>query len=210
MYDHPADAASCAKLDFITLKPGVTACMRSLRTVIAAMVQARWAQWVREHNRVLGPSRGLEAFMFGTDRIPLRQYATWLYEIQNRRCFYTNSKLASPANGMVDHFLPRARYPIDEPVNLVLASKRANSDKSDRLASGEYLKTWAERNTSLELPKALAARYPEGRIELTWPAARSIALWMYGAAESERVQTWKGVGKFGKLDSDWQKWLRAG
>ena len=213
LYEHPSDAAGCATLTQITLKPGVAACMRSLRTVIAAMVQARWALWVRDHNPSLGPDRNLEAFLFGTNRVPLREYAAWLYELQGARCFYTHAKLASPDAGAVDHFLPRARYVLDEPVNLVLASTKANGDKSDHVASEAYLKLWAERNTKLhlaDLPDSFAARLAPGALPATWQDARSVAAWMYAAAERDGVQAWNGEKQFARVGRDWRGILGVG
>jgi hypothetical protein len=213
LYEHPSDAAGCAVLKQITLKPGVAACMRSLRTVIAAMVQARWALWVREHNPSLGPDRNLEAFLFGTNRVPLREYAAWLYELQGARCFYTHAKLASPDAGAVDHFLPRARYVLDEPVNLVLASTKANGDKSDHVASEAYLKLWADRNTNLQLndlPDSFAARLAPGALPATWQDARSVAAWMYEAAERDGVQAWNGEKQFARVGRDWRGILSLG
>ena len=213
LYEHPPDAAGCAALTKITLKPGVAACMRSLRTVIAAMVQARWTQWVREHNPRLGPDRNLEGFLFGSDRIPLREYAVWLYELQGARCFYTHTKLASPNAGAVDHFLPRARYVLDEPVNLVLASTKANREKSDHVASEAYLNLWADRNTHLQLtdlPKSFGARFATRALPATWQGARSVAAWMYEAAERDGVQAWNGGKQFAPVGRDWRGILSVG
>lgn len=81
IYKHPADATACAKLKEITLKPGVSACLRSLRPVIVGMAQARWALRMRAHNPWLGPDCTLEKFMFGSDRIPLAKFAGWLYDL---------------------------------------------------------------------------------------------------------------------------------
>ena len=72
-HKHPSDGAGCPVLITSTLKPGVAACIRSLRTVIAAMVQARWAQWIRAYNPRQGPERNLEAFLLGANRVPLRE-----------------------------------------------------------------------------------------------------------------------------------------
>jgi len=184
--------------------------MRSLRGVIAAMVQARWAQWVREHNPSLGVDRGLEGFMFGADRAPVREYAEWLYELQNGKCFYTGTRLASPAAGDVDHFIPWSRYPLDEPVNLVLASKRANADKSDHIAGAEHLKSWATRNAKLQLPQVAVASVTPGDPLAAWNTARSVAAWMYEAAERDQVQAWQSIGEFGELDGRWRRYLAAG
>ena len=85
LYDHPPTAAACARLTHITLKPGVCACLRRLRGVIVAMVQARWAMWVRENNESLGADRQLESFLFGASRTAVAVYAERLHRLQHGR-----------------------------------------------------------------------------------------------------------------------------
>jgi len=119
LYDHPPTAAECARLREIELKPGVAASTRRLHGVIVSMVQARWALWVRENNRQLGPARNLEQHLFGADRKGVAKYTKRLHALQGGRCFYTNQRLsvAGPNAGEVDHFIPWARYPFDSPFN---------------------------------------------------------------------------------------------
>lgn len=54
LYELSDDNANNLSLDKIKLKPGVAACLRSLRGLIVSLVQARWAQWVRATNPALG------------------------------------------------------------------------------------------------------------------------------------------------------------
>ena len=210
LYDHPSTKVGCGEIRTLTLKPGIAACLRALRGVVAAMVQARWARWIRENNPRLGPDTELEAFMFGNDRIPIREYAPWLYELQNGRCFYTQAKLRSPDAGHVDHFLPRARYALDEPINLVLASKRANSDKRDHVAGADFLRDWARRNRSHAMPKPISGAGGPGAVTMDWKTARGIAEWMYEAAERDNVPAWHGIGRIGRLGDRWRVSLAAG
>jgi len=210
LYEHPNSKAGKNDIRTLTLKPGVAACLRSLRSVIAAMVQARWARWIREHNPQIGRDADLEAFMFGSERVPIREYAPWLYELQSGRCFYTQAKLKSPTEGEVDHFLPRARYVLDEPINFVLASKRANSDKRDHVAATAFLRVWADRNQTLAMPKTITNAGRPGAVMVSWPTARGIAEWMYEAAERDNVPAWQGVGCIGRLDDGWRACLIAG
>jgi hypothetical protein len=210
LYDHPNTKAGCTGIRTLTLKPGVAACLRSLRGVIVAMVQARWARWIRENNPRLGPDTGLEGFMFGNDRVPIREYAPWLYELQGGRCFYTQSKLKSPDKGHVDHFLPRARYVLDEPINLVLASKRANTDKRDHVAGAEFLRNWSERNRSHAMPNVTVGNGGPGATTMNWETARGVAVWMYEAAERDNVPAWHGIGRIGRLGDRWRASLAVG
>lgn len=179
LYDHPPTAAECARLRSIRLKPGVAASLRRLRGVIVAVVQARWALWVRERNESLGPDRDLESFLFGVRRGPVAAYATRLYELQEGRCFYTGSRLGEPRRGEVDHFIPWSRYPWDSPFNLVLASRSANSAKRDRLAPPSDRDRWLDRNDAHEAtlvappPRGLGAP-PDDRL-----TAKAVAKWIY-------------------------------
>ena len=179
LYDHPATASECGRLRSIVLKPGVAACLRRLHGVIVAMVQARWARWVRENNPSLGRDRELESFLFGADRRSVSQHAARLYELQGGRCFYTNARLLRPNSAEVDHFIPWSRYPWDSPFNLVLASKEANGRKSDRLAPLEDRDRWLVRND--ESFEVLTSPAPRGLGALAEDRdiARTVATWIY-------------------------------
>lgn len=179
LYEHPPTARECGRLRSIVLRPGAAACLRRLHGVIVAMVQARWARWVRENNPTLGADRSLEAFLFGADRRSLVEHAHRLHELQGGRCFYTHARLARPSAGEVDHFIPWSRYPWDSPFNLVLASKEANRRKRDRLASLEDRARWLARNDdAFEL---LVAPPPRGfgALPADRAIARGVAEWIY-------------------------------
>ncbi len=106
--------------------------------------QAAWSEYVRRHNPELGAGHDLDAFLFGTDRAALHQLAEPLLDLQNGRCFYTGRAL-DPADAHVDHFVPWAKYPLNSPFNLVVASNSANLQKSDHLAALPHLERWIER-----------------------------------------------------------------
>ena len=182
LYDHPPTAAACARLRHIVLKPGVAASMRRLHGVIVSMVQARWALWVRENNKALGPDRELEQYLFGADRKNVAKYAKRLHRLQGGRCFYTGARLSltGPRAGEVDHFIPWARYPLDSPFNLVLASKRENQRLRDELKPAALRQRWLSRNDAhLEL---FVAPEPEGfgAEKGDREAVRAVAGWVYG------------------------------
>lgn len=184
LYDHPETAAGCATLKHITLKPGVAACLRRLRGVIVAIVQARWALWVRESNDQLGADRELEGFLFGTDRTAVSLYAARYYELQAGRCFYTGDRLAAPTAGEVDHFIPWARYPFDSPFNLVLASRKVNNKLRDSLKPAEWCTRWLARND--EFASILTAPAPKGfgASHEDAATARAISDWLYRSARA--------------------------
>lgn len=180
LYDHPNTAAECAKLEFITLKPGVPACLRRLRGVIIAMVQARWALWVRENNEKLAADRQLEEFLFGSARSNVAAYAERFYMLQEGRCFYSGDKLSKASAGEVDHFIPWARYPFDSPFNLVLASRKINNAMRDELKPAAWRSMWLTRNrdafamlTAPELVGGFGAPAEDA------DAARAISDWIY-------------------------------
>jgi len=181
LYDHPPTAAECAKRVHITLKPGVAACLRRLRGVIIAMVQARWALWVRENNEKLSSDLELESFLFGASRSAVSVYAERFYDLQDKRCFYSGKKLDGPKSGEVDHFIPWARYPFDSPFNLVLASRAENNKKSDQLASPEARARWLARNADAQTCALLTQPAPIGfgASIADRDTARMIAQWAY-------------------------------
>jgi hypothetical protein len=180
LYDHPETASGCASLKHITLKPGVAACLRRLRGVIVAIVQARWALWVRESNERLGADRELEAFLFGTDRSAVSVYAERFFELQSGRCFYSGDKLASPKAGEVDHFIPWARYPFDSPFNLVLASRKVNNELRDSLKPAEWRTRWIARNTKHFIQLTEAEPHGFGAAPEDREHSERIAAWIYG------------------------------
>ncbi len=149
--------------------------------------------------RVLGPSDTESCF-------PLAHHAAWLHELQGGRCFYTGTRLRSPADAAVDHFLPRARYALDEPANLVLAAKSVNGNKSDCIASARHLAAWARRNAELRLG---GAGRPEdaprmGQADGGWGTARAVAGWLYSIAERDGLSVWDAPGKLAPLDAGWR------
>jgi hypothetical protein len=73
--------------------------------------------------------------------------------------------------------------------------------------------TWADRNTHLQLtdlPKAIAARFALGALPANWQGARSVAAWMYEAAERDGVPAWTGGKEFARVGGDWRGILSVG
>ena len=203
LYKCPESADEVRTLRTITLLPGVGACLRALRGVIIALVQARWAQWVRENNPALGRDRNLEAFMFGQDRVALAQLAPKLYELQDGRCFYTQKRLDSIKAAEVDHFIAWARYPSNDPLNLVLASRAANNDKRDHIPSTRHLSVWLARNMR-HAQDLINSDSGEG---LESSASVAIAHWAYSAAAAVGSRAWDAPKQFVEIGDEWVRLL---
>jgi 5-methylcytosine-specific restriction endonuclease McrA len=127
----------------VLLKPGVSDYLLQLNGLLRPLIQRRWAQMVAQLNR-LEDSR-LEAFLFGADRVQTARIRTGLWEIQGRRCFYCDGRVADPGRSHVDHFVPWSRYPDDGLDNLVVADVGCNGHKSGSLAAAEHVSRWARR-----------------------------------------------------------------
>jgi 5-methylcytosine-specific restriction endonuclease McrA len=125
------------------LKPGVGEYLLQLSGSLRPLIQRRWAAMVAQLNRL--EDSQLENFLFGADRTPTARVRAGLWEIQDSRCFYCDARVADPAHGEVDHFLPWSRYPDDSLDNLVIADKSCNAWKSNSLAASEHLARWARR-----------------------------------------------------------------
>ena len=179
LYEHPPTSRECAALVHITLKPGVSACLRRMRGVIVALVQARWARWIRENDRRLAADRELEDFLFGSARTNVAIHAERFYELQSGRCFYSGDKLQGPRAGEVDHFIPWSRYPFDSPFNLVLASRKLNNAMRDQLKPIDWRDRWLRRNDESHDVLTLPAPEGFGASEDDAIAARTICSWLY-------------------------------
>jgi hypothetical protein len=127
----------------VMLKPGVGEYLLQLSGLLRPLIQRRWAAMVAQLNRL--EDSQLEIFLFGADRTPTARVRAGLWEIQDSRCFYCDARVADPAHGQVDHFLPWSRYPDDSLDNLVIADKSCNAWKSNLLAASEHLARWARR-----------------------------------------------------------------
>jgi 5-methylcytosine-specific restriction endonuclease McrA len=127
----------------VLLRPGVGEYLLQLSGLLRPLIQRRWAAMVAQLNRL--EDSQLEMFLFGTDRTPTAKVRAGLWEIQDRRCFYCEGRVADPSHADVDHFLPWSRYPDDGLDNFVIADKSCNRWKSNSLAASEHLARWARR-----------------------------------------------------------------
>ncbi|MBI5486028.1 MAG: HNH endonuclease [Deltaproteobacteria bacterium] len=115
-----------------------------LAGLLRPLIQREWAAMVADLNRELTGERQLEEFLFGSQRAALAAVRHPLRELQEDRCFYCGNKLGSRVE--VDHFVPWARYPLDDVQNLVAVDPRCNNDKRDFLAATSHVGRWSARN----------------------------------------------------------------
>jgi hypothetical protein len=86
------------------LKSGVGEYFLQLNALLRPLIQRRWAVMVAQLNRL--EESQLEMFLFGADRTRTAKIRVGLWEIQRRRCFYCDARIAEPVRGQVDHFVP--------------------------------------------------------------------------------------------------------
>ncbi|MEZ5185461.1 MAG: HNH endonuclease domain-containing protein [Candidatus Nanopelagicales bacterium] len=184
--DHPDNFLYATILDrhCITLRAGVSACLRRFRRLIISSTQAAWSEYVRRNNPELGVGHDLDDFLFGVDRSAVHPLVPHLLDLQRGRCFYSGSPLED-SDVHVDHFIPWAKYPFNSPFNLVATSRTANLRKRDHLAALPHLQKWRVRN-STKSPALLDM----GAIEDDRDRAISIARYAYSSAARLGVLGW--------------------
>jgi hypothetical protein len=135
----------------LLLMPGVGEFLLQLSGLLRPLIQRRWAAMVADLNG-LEESR-LDAFLFGSVRVPTTKVRAGLWEIQGRRCFYCEARLHDPTKGQVDHFLPWSRYPDDGLDNFVVADGKCNGWKSSSLAAAQHVARWVRRARYQAVPR---------------------------------------------------------
>jgi 5-methylcytosine-specific restriction endonuclease McrA len=191
----------------ITLRTGVSYCLRSFHGLISELVRAAWLRHVRRVNGdVLGSTIDLTGFLFGTERTSLSVYQPFLSDLQRGRCFYCQRSLGT--GGEVDHFIPWARYPVDLGHNFVLAHGNCNQSKSSHLGAVPYLERWVERN---DLHAAALVRwFASAGVEHDLAASQHVAGWAYAQTARANGQVWAHGRTLVPLDPRWTSLLPGG
>lgn len=127
----------------VRLKPNVGKYLLQLNGLLRPLIHRRWCAMVAAVNRL--EDSKLEAFLFGADRVLTAKVRAGLWEIQTKRCFYCDGRVADPVKSHVDHFIPWARYPDNGIDNLVVADVPCNGDKGTSLAADKHVARWAAR-----------------------------------------------------------------
>ena len=174
----------------LLLRPGVGEYLRQLNGLLRPLIQRRWAAMVAQLNQL--HESQLDAFLFGADRVQTARVHIGLWEIQDRRRFHCETRVAQPTGAYVDHFIPWSRYPDDSLDNRVIADAACNGFKSSSLAASDHVARWARR---------FAAESSERR-DVDRLAAE--AGWERRAERSLAVAR----GIYGRLPDDARLWLR--
>jgi 5-methylcytosine-specific restriction endonuclease McrA len=144
-----------------------------LAPLVRPLVERLWAARVIVYNRL--PDGQLDDFLFRRSRLDAVRVRLALLALQEGRCFYTDQPLRV-AEADVDHFVPWSRSPVNAIENLVVADRRANNNKSDRLAAAHLVARWRQRNQRLvgELARVAVANRWESAPSQTLGVARAV------------------------------------
>jgi len=186
----------------IRLRVGVPLALRTFHGLIIALSRDRWVQHLRSipaNQSLIGERIDLYRFLFESSRDTLESYRAVLHDYQRGACFYCGKPVTE---GVVDHFVAWARYPVDTPHNFVLADSRCNGQKSDYLAAREHLCKWAETNLS---GSELSERFDAAGVIHDAERSRQIALWAYEQGEQGGSFVWVAGKQFLPLTPDWRQ-----
>ncbi|MCY2928734.1 MAG: HNH endonuclease [Planctomycetota bacterium] len=188
----------------ITLRPGVTYCLRNFYGLLRNLIEGAWLGYVRNLNLdVLGQTIDFAAFLFGTERTTLDGYRPILLDVQRGSCFYCRRPLTGA--GDVDHFVPWSRYPVDLGHNFVVAHKTCNARKVDYLAAEEHLGAWAERNRLHG--EALGRAFADASLPYDVSSSVSITRWAYRQTATAGGLVWVQDKTLKHLDPGWERLL---
>jgi 5-methylcytosine-specific restriction endonuclease McrA len=189
----------------IELRPGVAYCFRQFHELIVDLVRGAWIRYVRQENvDLIGETTDLSDFLFGSERANLASVRPALEELQQGKCFYCERDLR-PGITEVDHFISWSRYPADLGHNFVLADRRCNSQKRDRIPACERLCRWADRNE--KYGEQLSADFQNRGIISNLEGSRRIAHWAYAQTEAAAGLTWLRADEMVALATQWRQVL---
>lgn len=186
----------------ITLLSGVAFCFRRFHSMTVSMLQGAWIREIRKikQNQVLlGQTKDLQSFLFGSERDSLSSYRPILMEQQEGRCFYCDHHIR--LTGDVDHFIPWSRYPVDLGHNFVLAHSVCNRHKKDHLAAAPHLRRWINRNNNAG--GWLASEFDNVGLVHDQVASLQITQWAYTQLKLVHGRVWLNHEHFVMLEDNW-------
>lgn len=186
----------------IRLLPGVPQGFRSLYGLIVDAVRGAWIRQITRigANRQLLGDSDLSLFLFGSSRRSLADFAHALREHQASRCLYCRESIRN--RGVVDHFIPWARYPVDLGHNLVLAHGGCNAAKRDFLAHPAHLDRW--QRSHVERADELAQRFDARLLAHDLERTRAIAWWACEHGELTGAHVWLRAKQLERLRPGWR------
>ncbi|MFW1960523.1 HNH endonuclease [Acinetobacter johnsonii] len=179
----------------LQLLPKVMYCLRQFSEIIEELCQKRWIDFVRLNKQnlvVLDGLPNLDEFMFAPSRSQLGQVANFLIDLQKCQCFYCGKSLKNNKYA-VDHFIPWSLYPTDTGHNFVLADEKCNSQKSNSLASQQFLQQWQERNHLHD--QSITREISQLGFLTDLQRSHRVADWAYAQAIENEYLVWNGKEK---------------
>jgi len=183
----------------VTLKPGVSYCLRRFYTLVEQMARTKWVAHIKSNRRnhpILGSSDDLADFLFSSSRQSLAIIGAELRMLDGPKCFYCGEGLNEAD---VDHFVPFSLYSRDLAHNFVLAHAACNRSKSDTLAAKPHLERWLERLVHKQQQLAeiglLAGVSGDKRI------VQRVATWGYTVASDTGGRAWLSPATYEDVDS---------
>lgn len=181
--------------DHICLNPGILYCLHRFYDLVVSLSRQHWLQLIcdiKGNQGLIGPSVGLEDFLFGSRRQGLGRVGKVLRALQGGTCFYCRKAIQGA--GEVDHFIPWRRYPLDLGHNFVLAHANCNRSKRDFLAAPEHRDAWYEQN--IVMYGTLLTDELGLLVGVDADRSTAIVTWAYQQAVREQVRLWRGIDEF--------------
>jgi len=190
----------------LRLEAGVATCFRAFHAFIVNMVRGAWIEQllkISTNRDLLGEQGDLSAFLFGSERQPLQMFRRILRSHQSGYCFYCGDRVKG--EGVLDHFIPWVKYPVDLGHNFVFTDGRCNAAKRDHLAAPGHLVNWKAQN--LDRSGELDALFGDAMLRYDARRSLTITAWAYEQAEMSASRVWQHDGVFCSLDSGWRTQL---
>ncbi|MDN5624584.1 MAG: HNH endonuclease, partial [Acinetobacter sp.] len=162
---------------------------------ISSITQSKKSSVNKQNLVVLDGLPDLDEFMFAPSRNQLGQVADFLIDLQECLCFYCGKSLKK-SKYAVDHFIPWSLYSADTGHNFVLADDKCNSQKSNYLASEQFLDQWRERNHLHD--QAITLEISQLGFLTDLQRSHRVADWAYKQAIENEYLVWLG-GKEKKI-----------
>lgn len=178
----------------ITLKSGVTYCLRRFQPLIQQLARSRWTEFIKKNSKnapILGEKDDLGSFLFETSRKTLGQVCEGLKGLYGNKCFYCNK---STSKLEVDHFIPFSLYPRDLMHNFVLACPTCNRSKSDTLAVKAHFDKWIE--LASKNSEKISKIGEQVGISSDLETSFAIAKWAYETADHSNAAFWRKPGAY--------------
>jgi hypothetical protein len=122
--------------------------------------------------------------------------------MQRGRCFYCEDPIKEGSD--VDHFIPWSRYPVDLAHNFVLADRKCNSAKKDRIPHVDHLAKWSARNQAFG---SVINQSLDSKLVCDLGSAIRIAFWAYAQTEKANGLTWLSGETLIHLSPSWRSLL---